>query len=121
MRTFPGGYPRRRLAASVVLAAAVALAAFGGGYFWAAARRGASFATDFVLPMVGTPAAPTARASLEVGERDEAGNWPMRMIVRNLPELPDRGRYELSLTQDGRLAASCGFFLVSDDVRPSCS
>ena len=113
--SFPGGYPRRRLTASVVVAAAVALARLRRRLPVRAARRGPSFAVDFVLPMVGTPAAPTARASLEVGEREEAGNWPMRMTVRNLPERPDRGRYELSLTQDGRIAASCGFFVVSDD------
>lgn len=113
--SFPGGYPRRRATASAVAAAAIALVAFGGGYLFAQRDAGPTFAVDFVLPMTGTPAAPTARASLEVGEIDEAGNWPMRMTIRNLPERPDRGRYELSLTQDGRIAASCGFFVVSGE------
>jgi hypothetical protein len=112
---FPGSFPRRRLAASVVVAAAVALAAFGGGYLVAHGSAKASFATDFVVPMQGTKAAPAARAALEVGEIDAAGNWPMRMTIRNLPELPNRGRYELSLTKKGRIAASCGTFLVQGD------
>ena len=109
---FPRGYPRRRVTASVVIAAALALAAFGGGYLVAHESADPAFAIDFVLPMAGTPAAPDARASLEVGERDEAGNWPMRMTVRNLPERPNLGRYELALTRDGKVAASCGFFTV---------
>lgn len=112
---FPRGYPRRRLAASVVIAAALALAAFGGGYLVAHESADPGFAIDFALPMVGTPAAPDARASLEVGERDEAGNWPMRMTVWNLPERPNLGRYELALTRDGKIAVSCGFFTVQGE------
>ena len=116
VRTFPGGYPRRRLAAAAVLAAAIALAAFGAGYLTAEGRNPeAAFATDFVLPMQGTASAPDARASLEVGERDEAGNWPMRMTIRSLRSLPNRGRYELFLTKEGRLAASCGTFTVEGE------
>jgi hypothetical protein len=112
---FPRGFPRRRLAASVVAAAAVALAAFGGGYLAGHASREPAFAIDFVLPLHGTPAAPEARASLEVGVIDEAGNWPMRMTIRNLPVRPGGGRYELSLTRDGKIAASCGVFTVHGD------
>jgi uncharacterized membrane protein YgcG len=116
VRIFPGGYPRRRLAAAVVLAAAIAVTAFGAGYLTAeGSDPEPAFATDFVVPMRGTDAAAEARASLEVGERDEAGNWPMRMTVRNLPALPNLGRYELLLTKDGRLAASCGTFTVEGD------
>jgi hypothetical protein len=116
VRMFPGGYPRRRLAAAVVLAAAIALTAFGAGYLTAeGSDPEPAFATDFVVPMRGTDAAADARASLEVGERDEAGNWPMRMTIRNLPALPNLGRYELLLTKDGRLAASCGTFTVEGE------
>jgi hypothetical protein len=116
VRILPGGYPRRRLAAAVVLAATIGLAAFGAGYLIAEGRDPEpAFATDFVLPMRGTESAPDARASLEVGLRDEAGNWPMRMTIRNLRELPNRGRYELFLTKDGRLAASCGVFTVEGE------
>ncbi|MDQ4029431.1 MAG: hypothetical protein M3168_00140 [Actinomycetota bacterium] len=103
--------PRRRLGAALVLAAALALAVFGGGYLVGAAGE-EEFATDFVLVMRGTERAPGAVASLVVGERDEAGNWPMEMTVRGLPGLPGHRRYELLLTKAGRPAVSCGTFVV---------
>ena len=109
---FPRGLPARRWAAFAIAAAAIAIAAFGGGYLVAQSGPEEAFAIDFALPMHGTPAQPEARASLEVGEIDDAGNWPMRMTVRNLPELPNRGRYELALTRDGKIVASCGVFAV---------
>lgn len=103
--------PRRRLGATLVLAAALALAAFGGGYLLAAGDDEAS-PTDFVLVMRGTEQAPDAVASLDVHERDEAGNWPMEMTIQGLPSLPGLARYELVLTKAGRPAASCGTFVV---------
>jgi hypothetical protein len=109
---FPRGFPGRRWAAYGIAAAALAIAAFGGGYLVAHEGTQEAFAVDFVLPMRGTAAAPQAHASLEVGVIDDAGNWPMRMTLRGLPERPNRGRYELSLTQKGRIAASCGVFTV---------
>jgi hypothetical protein len=108
----PTNIPRRRLAASIVLAAALAAAAFGGGFLIGDRDEGDAFATDFVLAMRGTDAAPEARASLEVGPIDDAGNWPMRVTIRNLPELPDDRRYELFLTKKGKRVASCGRFSV---------
>jgi hypothetical protein len=108
----PRGLPARRWAAFAIAAAAIALAAFGGGYLVAQSGPEEAFAVDFALPMHGTAAQPDARASLEVGDIDDAGNWPMRMTVRNLPELPKGERYQLWLTQDGRVAVSCGVFAV---------
>ena len=107
--------PRRRLAFSLVLAAAFALAAFGAGFLLGDRGEREAFETDFVLAMRGTAAAPTAQASLVVGKKDDDGNWPMRMTVRGLDELPRGARYELLLTDDGKLAASCGTFMISDD------
>jgi hypothetical protein len=116
VRVLPRGFlPPRRAAAALVLAAALALAAFGAGYLVGHGGPEPAFAVDFVLPMQGTRAAPDARASLEVGERDKAGNWPMRMTVRNLAPLPEGRRYELLLTKNGRLADSCGTFEVEGD------
>jgi hypothetical protein len=106
------GLPARRWAAFAIAAAAIAIAAFGGGYLVAQNGPEEAFAIEFALPMHGTGAVPEARASLEVGELDDAGNWPMRMTVRNLPELPNGGRYELALTKNGHVAASCGIFTV---------
>lgn len=105
--------PKRHWRPLAALAAALALAAFGTGWLAASARDsgGETFpAIDFRVPMQGTPAAPVAVASLAVGERDEAGNWPMAMTVRGLPQLPEGRHYELWLTRDGKTVASCGRF-----------
>ena len=109
--------PRRRLGAALVLAAAFALALFGAGYL-VSARTGpdAGFHEDFALTMQGTAAARGATATLLVGELDEAGNWPMEMTVRGLPQLPEGDRYELLLTKDGRATVSCGTFVVSGET-----
>jgi hypothetical protein len=109
--------PRRRLGAALVLAAALALALFGTGYL-VSARTGpdAGFDEDFALTMQGTPAARGATATLLVGQLDEAGNWPMEMTVRGLPQLPRGERYELLLTRDGRATVSCGTFVVDGET-----
>jgi hypothetical protein len=102
----------RRFGAVLVLAGALVLAAFGLGYLVAAAAGPEAFPQDFTLVMRGTDAAPGALASLVVGKRDEAGNWPMEMTIKGLPALARLGRYELLLTRDGKPAASCGTFVV---------
>jgi hypothetical protein len=104
--------PRRRLAASLVLAAALALAAFGAGYLVAERGGDDAFATDRVLAMRGTEAAPKALASLVLGVKDDDGNWPMKMTVLGLDTMPVGGRYELVLTKAGKPAASCGTFTM---------
>ena len=117
----PGGrvafLPRRRRAVLLVLAAALAAAAFGAGYF--VADRGdesSALPRDFVLKMRGTQAAPGAVASLVVFEKDDDGNWPMELTVRNLPPLGDRSRYELRLTRGGTVGPSCGTFFVGSET-----
>lgn len=110
--------PRRRRGAFLALAAALAAASFGAGYFIAdrgAEPRAQAFETDFVLRMRGTQAAPGAVASLVVGQRDDDGNWPMELTVRNLPPLGEEGRYELFLTRRGVIGPSCGTFFVASD------
>jgi hypothetical protein len=103
-----GLLPRRRRLTLAIVAAALALVAFGGGYL--VGGREAARSTDFVLPLEGTAAAPAARGSLVVFERDSAGNWPMRLIALNLPP----GAYELWLTKGGKPAQPCGRFRVAD-------
>lgn len=107
--------PKRHWRPLAALAAALTLAAFGAGWLAASARDsgGETFpAIDFRVPMQGTPAAPNAVASIAVAERDEAGNWPIAMTVRGLPELRDGQEYELWLTKKGKLAALCGTFVT---------
>jgi hypothetical protein len=102
--------PRRRRFATLLVAAALVLVAFGAGFLVAHRGRGSSVA--FTVSMHGTTRAPAAVASLEVLEVDRAGNWPMRMRVRGLKQLPKGGYYELYLTRDGKLGPQCGTFRV---------
>lgn len=101
--------PRRRWGV-LGLAAALAAATLIGGYLVGYER--ASFDIEFTVQMHGTPAAPQALASIEVGERDPSGNWPMLLKVRGLKQLPEGAYYELFLARNGRPAVSCGTFRV---------
>jgi Anti-sigma-K factor rskA len=105
--------PRRRRGAVLLLAAALAAAAFGGGFLTGAVTHGSETKSAMVLiPMHGTAAVPDARASIALLTADKAGNWPMRFTVQGLPKLPRGGYYELYVTKDGRITASCGVFNV---------
>jgi Anti-sigma-K factor rskA len=105
--------PRRRRGAVLLLAAALAAIAFGGGFLAGAVTRGSSTRSAVVvIPMHGTRAAPNALASISLQEKDDAGNWPMRVTVQGLPKLPHGGYYELYLTRHGRIGAACGTFNV---------
>jgi hypothetical protein len=104
--------PRRRAGAMIALAAAIALVAFLGGY--AVAHHGNdSFSTFKSLPMHGTAAAQNASATIDLGNLDASGNWPLRVEIRNLQSLPRGAYYEMFLTKNGKLAASCGSFAAS--------
>jgi hypothetical protein len=105
--------PRRRGRAAALLAAAVTAAAFGAGYL--VGDREA--APERVIEMNGVGAEQDATASIELLPMDDAENWPMDVLVRGLE--PSGGRddfYELWLTKDGELAASCGRFLVGNGL-----
>ena len=102
----------RPLAVGLAAALAISIASFAGGY--RVADDGFEFNHDFSVEMRGAEAAPGASATIEIGERDDAGNWPMVMRVRGLPELPPGGRYLLYLTQNGQPIASCGSFRVHE-------
>jgi hypothetical protein len=97
--------PRRRYTA----VAAVAIAAtvlFGLGY--AIGGRGKPEGPVRTIAMSG-PAGATASILLQ--PIDEAGNWPMLLDVRGLPQLPHGHTYTLYLTRHGKLAEPCGTFL----------
>lgn len=100
--------PRRRLGLVLALAAAVALVAFLGGFL--AGRTGDQFGKTFEVSMQGTSAAPTANAKIEIGKLDASGNWPLKLVVNNLPRLPKDVYYEMYLTRFHRPVASCGTF-----------
>jgi hypothetical protein len=102
----------RPLALAFAGAIAIMLASFTVGY--RIGDDGFDFDHDFSIEMRGAEAAPNASATLEIGERDEAGNWPMVLKVRGLPELPAGGRYLLYLTKAGQPRVSCGSFRVHE-------
>jgi hypothetical protein len=104
--------PRRRAGALLALAAAIALIAFLGG-FVAGHLGTAKFSTVESLQMHGTGVAQDASATIDVGDLDQSGNWPLRVEVRNLPSLPRGAYYEMYLTRNGKPIANCGTFVAS--------
>jgi hypothetical protein len=107
--------PRRRRTALALLAAALAVAAFGAGWF--ASARSDDVEAVVSIPMVGTAQAAGATASIDVLPQDEAGNWPMNVVVRGLAPSRDRSDYyELWLTRGGKLIDPCGRFMVHTGV-----
>jgi anti-sigma-K factor RskA len=99
-------FPRRYRAAALGLAAAVAVIVFGVGY---AIGRSTTPTEAFTVAMTG---ADGASAQLVVFDKDEAGNWPMKLTVHGLPALRGHRRYELWLTRRGKPVESCGTFAV---------
>ena len=105
--------PRRRGRAALLLAAALAIASFGAGYL----VGGRDEAADRLIEMRGVGAERDATASIELLSEDDAGNWPMRVLVRGLEPSRDRDDfYELWLTKGGRPVASCGRFIVAQGL-----
>jgi hypothetical protein len=98
----------------MLLAAALCVLAlvFLGGYL--AGNRGGGLGSAHALQLRGTAAAPKALASLVVQEADAAGNWPMRLSVTGLPELPRHGYYEVFLSRNGSPLLPCGGFVVKN-------
>ena len=104
---------QRRSRMLTLLAAALAAAAFGAGYL----VGGRDDSPDRVITMAGAGAERDATASIEVLPQDDAGNWPMRVLVRGLEPSRDRSDfYELWLTANGKPIASCGRFVVADGL-----
>jgi hypothetical protein len=105
--------PKRRVRVVALLAAALAAAAFGSGYLLGDRET----SPERVIAMSGVGDERDATASIELLPQDEAGNWPMRVLVRGLEPSRDRDDfYELWLTDDGKPVASCGRFIVAGGV-----
>lgn len=103
---------RRRRYVPALIAAALLAASFAAGF--AVGREGdADVVRSISMRGVGDGAG--ASATIDVLARDDAGNYPMNVVVRGLE--PNEGSgdwYELWLTEDGRPIASCGRFTVDD-------
>jgi hypothetical protein len=110
---------RRRLKRRSMLAlvaAALVGAVFAIGY-GIGTTRGYGPTPVAELPLKGTAAAPRARATLAVLPAT-AGNWPMRLVVVNLPKLPGNAYYGVYLVRKGEHYLSCGTFLSAGGTRP---
>jgi hypothetical protein len=109
---------RRRNAVIAVLAAALAALAFGVGYLTGHKKSENGF-TQGTIVMRGTVAAPDGVGSIQLGSKDDAGNWPMLVRVSNLAELHNGAYYTLWLTKKGKPVAPCGSFLVRGGTHPT--
>jgi hypothetical protein len=114
----PLGLTRRagtRKRSPFMLAAAlvtVAVAAFLLGQATGGDSRNAIDAQR-VVKLQGTALDRDALATLELGNRDSQGNWPMVLHVSGLKPLSENGYYDLYLTRKGKPIALCGSFNVS--------
>jgi hypothetical protein len=106
-----GARPIRRGVLLLAAAIAILALAFLGGYV--VGNGGGGTASAKVLKLTGTPAAPSALASLQIEPVDAAGNWPMQLSVTGLPKLQGRAYYAVFLVRDGRPYAPCGAFKVA--------
>ncbi len=101
---------RRRTLVAIALAAALAALTFGIGL----SAGSDDFDESAAIPMAATDEAPDAAATIRLGERDENGNWPIRLEVSGLKELPEGGYYTLALTKRGEFGALCGSFRMGE-------
>jgi hypothetical protein len=106
--------PRNRRMLMALAAAFALVVAFVLGYV--TGNTGGSQKAVAVVPMHGTAAAKGALASITLRPVEEGGNWPMKVTVSGLPELPRGSYYELYLTRKGKVVASCGSFRVHEGV-----
>jgi hypothetical protein len=102
---------RRPLLAAAVLATAVLV-----GFLLGQTTSSDSTSINAVrtVKLRGTELDRDALATLELGKRDNQGNWPMVLQVSGLERLPEGGYYDLYLTRKGKPVAKCGVFNVGE-------
>ncbi len=105
-------HPRRRRWTELALAATLAAVALAAGFV--AGSWGDDFESRVTISMDGVPPVADASAELAVGVRDESGNTALEMVVERLPQLPQGGWYELFLSKNGVIGASCGTFVTGE-------
>jgi hypothetical protein len=100
----------QRRAVAIALAAAIAILAFGAGFL--AGDEDDDFEPVRTVALRGVGSEDDAGGTIEVGERDAAGNYAVLLHVQGLQPVGPEGYYELLLTEDGKPIASCGTFKV---------
>ena len=106
---------RERRRRSPLLAAAALVTAVVAGFLLGQATGDKSsngFNTQRVVKLRGTALDSDALATIQLGDADRNGNWPMLVHVTGLQPLPEGGYYDLYLTRKGRPVALCGSFNV---------
>ena len=98
----------------LLVAAVLVTVALAGFLLGQATDNGSKsgFDTRRVVNLAGTRLDTDATATLQLGARNRAGNWPMLLHVTRLQPLPEGGYYDLYLTRKGKPIALCGSFNV---------
>ena len=99
----------------VAFAAALAGIAFAIGWVARGGDEGLPSAADVVTLEATRFASNDAAMVINVFPIDDAGNWVLLADISGLEPAGETQHYELWLTQNGRVAASCGRFLVDAD------
>ena len=100
----------------LLLAAALATVAAVAFLLGQATTSKNSISERKTVELHGTALARGALATLDLGERDSDGNWPMVLHIRGLPRLSGNGYYDLYLTKGGKPLVSCGTFNVKGET-----
>ena len=107
------GGPRRRRWAELLWLRRWQSVALAVGFV--AGSRGDGFEAVRTISMQGVAPVADASAELAMAEPDGNGNTALEMDVERLPQLPPGGWYELYLSKQGVIGASCGTFVVGGD------
>jgi Anti-sigma-K factor rskA len=114
------GRPRRSKQRRPLLLAAALATAIVVGFLLGQATSSTSTSTSLgahrTVQLHSTPLGHGALATLQLGNRDADGNWPMVLRVSGLRRLPANGYYDLYLTRGGAPLVSCGTFNVNGDT-----
>ena len=106
---------KTRRAQVLALDAALAGIAFAIGWVARGGDEGLPSAADIVTLEATRFASNDAEMVIDVFPIDEAGNWVLLADIAGLEPAGETQHYELWLTQNGRVVASCGRFLVDAD------
>ena len=99
-----------------VLLAAAVLTLVGIGFVVGQAtapNSSTSLQSERTIRLAGTRLDRDANATLELGNGDRNGNWPLVLHVNGLDKLPKGGYYDLYLTKGGKPVVLCGTFNVA--------
>jgi hypothetical protein len=107
------GAGKRKHSRLLLVAAALTIAAAAFLLGQATSTNSSSMDVRKVVKLQGTALDRDALATLELGNPDLQGNWPMILHASGLQSLPEAGYYDLYLTRKGKPVALCATFNVN--------